>query len=71
MPQYQFECPVCGWKRTGWYSYRDCPESVPCGNLVAKQACRGRAVKIVGGCAVVFKGRGFYSTDNRKAESRD
>lgn len=60
MPTYEYECTKCGHTFEVIQSMKDaalssCPE------------CRGKVRRIIGGgLGVIFKGSGFYSTDNRK-----
>ena len=58
MPRYSYECSKCGSvyeKLEGWDArpQQRCPE------------CKGKAQRIFQPPAIVFKGSGFYSTDNR------
>lgn len=60
MPTYDYECGGCGHRFERFQSIRSrparkCPE---CGRLKAKRL-------IGSGGAVIFKGSGFYVTDNR------
>lgn len=59
MPTYDYECKECGHEFEYFQSMsedplRDCPE---CGGAVRRL--------IGGGMGIIFKGSGFYVTDNR------
>lgn len=61
MPRYTYECTKCGhsWELLeGWEASRRkrCPD------------CRSRAQRIPRAPAIVFKGKGFYATDNRSSK---
>lgn len=63
MPSYDYECISCGhrfemFQKITDEPVKDCPE---CGNQVRRL--------IAGGMGVIFKGNGFYVTDNRKGSS--
>ncbi|MGN6577379.1 MAG: FmdB family zinc ribbon protein [Nocardioides sp.] len=58
MPTYQYACTECGHAFEQFQSFTDdaltvCPE------------CEGRLRKVFNAVGVVFKGSGFYRTDNR------
>ena len=60
MPRYAYECFSCGHaleKLEGW----DAPAKQPCSE------CDGEMQRIPSAPAIVFKGSGWYSTDNRKS----
>jgi len=62
MPVYVYECDTCGvrFERTQKMTdppLTDCPE------------CEGHVHRVVQPVGIVFKGSGFYVTDNRKATS--
>ena len=62
MPAYEYRCEKCGneyEKREGF----DAPARQRC------PKCKGKALRVLRPAAVVFKGSGFYVTDNRKSES--
>jgi putative FmdB family regulatory protein len=59
VPVYEYRCEKCGnqyEKREGF----DAPARQKC------PKCRGRAQRVLHAASVVFKGSGFYITDNRK-----
>ena len=62
MPIYEYECEKCHsrfeLKRNfGEDGGDDCPH------------CRGKSCRIFTSVPVIFKGSGFYVTDNRKSDS--
>jgi putative FmdB family regulatory protein len=59
MPTYEYACVDCGQHLEVVQSFGDDPLAV-CG------ACGGRLRKVFHPAGILFKGSGFYSTDNRK-----
>jgi putative FmdB family regulatory protein len=59
MPTYEYACVDCGKHLEVVQSFGDDPLAV-CG------ACGGRLRKVFHPAGILFKGSGFYSTDNRK-----
>ncbi len=60
MPTYEYECTKCGHTFEAFQSMKDAP-------LSSCPECRGRVRRLIGGgLGVIFKGSGFYSTDNKK-----
>lgn len=62
MPTYVYECEDCGVRFERLQSYsdaplRDCPE------------CNGRVHRVIQPVGVIFKGSGFYVTDNKGKSS--
>ena len=62
MPLYEYECQVCGVRFERQQLFTDdaiktCPE------------CGGEVRRVIHTAEIVFKGKGFYATDNRKAGS--
>ncbi|XVV04544.1 FmdB family zinc ribbon protein [Actinosynnema sp. CA-248983] len=62
MPTYQYACTECDHRFEAVQSFSDsalteCPE------------CEGKLRKLYGAVGVVFKGSGFYRTDNRTSSS--
>ncbi|RME87132.1 MAG: FmdB family transcriptional regulator [Anaerolineae bacterium] len=62
MPRYDFSCQICGsvFER-----------SIPFGGSTAEVTCPNghrNVRRLYSAPAVVFKGSGFYITDNRKGE---
>jgi putative FmdB family regulatory protein len=59
MPLYEYECKVCGLRFERQQHITDdaiktCPE------------CGGEVRRVIHSTEIVFKGKGFYVTDNRK-----
>lgn len=64
MPNYQYRCSDCGAELEVYQKFTDdaltvCPE------------CEGTLRKVYSAVGVVFKGSGFYATDNRKGKPSD
>lgn len=62
MPVYAYECKDCGVRFDRKQSFNDealrvCPE------------CEGSVHRLIQPAGVIFKGSGFYSTDNRGSKS--
>lgn len=62
MPTYVYECEDCGVRFERLQSYsdaplRDCPE------------CSGHVHRVIQPVGVIFKGSGFYVTDNKGKSS--
>ncbi|OGO42226.1 MAG: hypothetical protein A2Z04_05625 [Chloroflexi bacterium RBG_16_57_9] len=62
MPIYQYECSQCHYSFERMQSYRsdpvrECPE------------CNGLVRRLISPVGVIFKGSGFYITDNRQVSS--
>jgi putative FmdB family regulatory protein len=59
MPVYTYRCDSCGVQFDRQQSYSDAP-------LKTCPECRKKSLKkVISPVGVVFKGSGFYSTDNR------
>jgi putative FmdB family regulatory protein len=63
MPTYEYACKACGEHLEVVQSFRDEP-------LVTCPACGGHLRKVFGNIGIVFKGSGFYQTDNRSVGKR-
>jgi len=65
MPTYEYECLSCGNNFDAFQSMSDAPLSdcPTCGQKVRR--------KINGGTGIIFKGSGFYKSDNRKGSSSE
>lgn len=60
MPTYEYKCTKCGHTFEAVQRMTDNP-------LSRCPECKGALRRIIGGgMGVIFKGSGFYSTDNRK-----
>jgi putative FmdB family regulatory protein len=64
MPTYQYRCTECGEELEAVQKFSDAP-------LTECLDCGGPLRKVFNAVGVVFKGTGFYRTDNRKADSTD
>jgi putative FmdB family regulatory protein len=62
MPLYEYQCETCGIRFERQQSFDDDPVKV-C------PECGGKVHRLIYPVGVVFKGKGFYVTDNRKARS--
>jgi len=62
MPIYEYACTACGERTEARQSFTDPP-------LDTCPICGGSLRKLYSPVGVVFKGSGFYSTDNSKASS--
>lgn len=63
MPTYDYRCQECGYEFEEFQMMNDEPLSV-C------PRCEGALKRIIGGgIGVIFKGSGFYVTDNKAANS--
>lgn len=58
MPTYEYVCPTCGARFEIWQKMSDDP-------LTTCQTCGGAIHRVLYPAGIVFKGGGFYSTDNR------
>ena len=61
MPTYEYECSACGYQFEAFQRMTEAPlDKCPqCGKKVRRL--------ISTGLGIIFKGSGFYSTDNKKA----
>jgi len=63
MPTYDYECTECGYSFEYFQAMSDAP-------LDKCPECGGRVRRLIGGgLGVIFKGSGFYVTDNKKSGS--
>jgi putative FmdB family regulatory protein len=62
MPTYEYLCRSCGKRFEAWQKITDEPITV-CPN------CSGEVHRVIYPVGLMFKGSGFYSTDNRGAAS--
>jgi len=59
MPVYQYACRDCGYQFEAKQSFHDDPLSI-C------PTCKGRIHRVINPVGIIFKGSGFYITDNKK-----
>ena len=59
MPIYQYHCSKCNLKFELKQSFND-------GSVVACPKCQHETQRLFCSVPVIFKGSGFYTTDNRK-----
>lgn len=62
MPLYTYQCKECGVRFERQQSFHDAP-------LTTCPECEGEIYRVIGATGVIFKGSGFYVTDNRKSSS--
>ena len=58
MPTYEYRCKKCGEHLEVVQSFSDAP-------LKVCPSCKGQLQKVFSPVGIVFKGSGFYKTDNR------
>jgi putative FmdB family regulatory protein len=63
MPTYQYRCRSCGHDTEVVQSFSDPP-------LTECPKCGGELRKVFAAVGIVFKGSGFYKTDNRSGRSK-
>ncbi len=63
MPTYEYKCTKCGHTFEAIQSMKDKP-------LSRCPECKSAVRRVInGGIGVIFKGSGFYSTDNKKSSA--
>ncbi|MCS7260738.1 MAG: zinc ribbon domain-containing protein [Anaerolineae bacterium] len=62
MPIYEYKCVQCGLHFERFQHFSDAP-------LQECPDCNGQVRRVLQPVGIVFKGSGFYSTDNRKTSS--
>nr|WP_067140846.1 FmdB family zinc ribbon protein [Microtetraspora malaysiensis] len=62
MPTYQYACTACGEQLEAVQKFSDAP-------LTDCPQCAGKLRKVFSAVGIVFKGSGFYRTDNRSSNS--
>lgn len=63
MPNYDYECQSCGHVFEVFQNMADPP-------LTKCPECKKKVKRLIGGgLGIIFKGSGFYSTDNRNGSS--
>jgi putative FmdB family regulatory protein len=63
MPTYEYACTSCGERTEARQGFDDPP-------LKECPICGGKLRKLYSPVGIVFKGSGFYSTDDRKKPSK-
>jgi putative FmdB family regulatory protein len=64
MPTYDYQCNSCGYTYELFQSMSEEPAKI-C------PQCRGSVKRLIaGGAGIIFKGSGFYVTDNKKNSSQ-
>ncbi len=58
MPLYEYECQACGLRFERRQSFSD-PKITEC------PECNGPVIRLIQPAGIIFKGSGFYVTDNR------
>ena len=64
MPIYEYECSVCHFHFDRKQSFDEEPVAI-------FSKCQGKARRIINSVPIIFKGSGFYTTDNRKGEVKE
>lgn len=62
MPLHEYECEVCGVRFERRQAVADDP-------LMICPECGGQMCRLIQPTGIIFKGRGFYVTDNKKVRS--
>jgi len=62
MPVYLYQCDSCGVRFERWQHMSDAP-------LTECPECDGHVHRVIRPVGVIFKGSGFYTTDNRQVSS--
>ena len=62
MPLYEYKCQECGLRFERRQSFTEEPVSI-CPD------CHGEVVRLIHAAGIIFKGSGFYVTDNRGKSS--
>ena len=62
MPTYEYKCDECGLRFERWQHITDPP-------LATCPECGGTVHRLLQPVGIIFKGSGFYSTDNRRTSS--
>lgn len=61
MPIYEYECELCRFHFERKQSFDEEP-------IAVCPECQGKTHRVIHSSPVIFKGSGFYVTDNRKAD---
>ncbi len=63
MPTYDYRCQICGYEFEEFQMMQDEP-------LTECPKCKGSVKRLIGGgLGIIFKGSGFYVTDNKASNS--
>lgn len=62
MPIYEYECSVCDFHFERRQSFHEEP-------VAMCPKCQGKARRVIHAVPIIFKGSGFYITDNRKSDT--
>jgi putative FmdB family regulatory protein len=62
MPTYQYHCDTCGVVFDRLQRFTDDP-------LTECPECNGHVHRVIHPVGIIFKGKGFYCTDNKKSYS--
>jgi putative FmdB family regulatory protein len=62
MPLYAYECKECGVRFDRRQGFDEAP-------ITVCPECEGEVHRLIQPAGIVFKGSGFYSTDNRSSRS--
>ncbi len=62
MPVYTYQCEECGVQFDAKQGFSDAP-------ITVCPECSGPTHKVIGPVGVIFRGKGFYVTDNRSKSS--
>lgn len=62
MPIYAYECKDCGVRFERRQSFSDDP-------ITVCPECEGRVHRLIQPAGIIFKGSGFYVTDNKSSKS--
>ena len=64
MPVYEYECDICRCRFERRQRFHEEPVSM-C------PECQGKARRVIHSVPIIFKGSGFYTTDNRKSQTTE
>ncbi len=64
MPIYEYECSLCHFHFDRKQRFNEEP-------VAMCPKCQGKARRVIHSVPVIFKGSGFYTTDNRKGSATE
>ena len=64
MPIYEYECQVCGHRFERLQHFSDSP-------IKTCPHCAGTVQRVIQPVGIIFKGSGFYITDNRQLSTKE